>query len=744
MKDKLKELFKQDYRHYICGGITLLFLSAGFLFPNALPRLGEAFRDLGLSIAYYFMELFSPENNTIRPSVNAMQSWQWAESPWETLSLFPWTWSEFKVLWGKYWKLWASKENLLGYLSFLGDCLYYISRYGMILIPVIFLLVLKLKSYTKPVKKPKEKKKSKHLIRFECFLFFVVYPIISWVKSFVGFVRANSKYWQLWVTLWLLYFNVISIVVAIFAFYFYFAVTWQVDTLYTQFVKLFIDLTPMVRFVPGIVWFGIGVYVYNHICRSMAFARLYHYEDLNRAFLKQRGVVTTAYGVMGSGKTQLITSMALSAEIEQWDQAFEILLEKDLMFPNFPWQNLRDYLKRAIERRELVDLDAVRERIRTLRRGFDYVVRNGFTPKTWQQFRKKHKEVKCDYTFGYDFEHYAYTYNDNLKLTHLFEAIEDYACAYLVYTVQTSLIFANYSIRLDSILRDVGNMPYRDTDFFKRDSRLMDAYSRQCHIINYDMLRLGKRMRKEFKLSFGVYVITEIDKERKNSLELTETKKNEDECNQKNDLFNACLMMCRHAAVIANRVFIRIIADLQRPEAWGAGGRELGEVIYISEKGQQYPVLPFMSPYWLCEGVFSWIKGKWKDFHTKYEIERRDGTLFAYLANNVTHKVNKHYDKVNGQFGCFTLELEVQSGRMDGEPIKDKWRILTKKDRSARYKTDCLSSVFHTYEPNVMHIDDYKTYAKGWGTFEENGLQESFFQNDLRRMREQSQENKAA
>ena len=131
-------------------------------------------------------------------------------------------------------------------------------------------------------------------------------------------------------------------------------------------------------------------------------------------------------------------------------------------------------------------------------------------------------------------------------------------------------------------------MPLRDNDFFKRSPERQEAYSRHAHIIDFDMLRLGKKMiednPKARRLSFGVYVITEIDKERKNMNDLKETKIKVDEVNQKNDLFNACLMMSRHAAVVDNKVFIRFIMDLQRPEAWGAGGRELGEVIYISEK----------------------------------------------------------------------------------------------------------------------------------------------------------------
>lgn len=729
---KIKKLFPGDCRHYICIVISLGLIALGFLFPNALPRLAEALKDLAFSLVYYVFEIISPGSSPIAPSVNVMPLWEWAESPWEPLTLFPYTWEEFKALWVKYWALFLEKENFFGYFDWLGNFCYYAARLGMVLLPLFLVVVFKLRGYTS-CEPNRHKGKSKPLQRLEGFLFKRVYPTVAWIKDFCHFVMANKKYYSLWITLFLLYFNLLSIIAAFLAFYIYFAIAWDTKGIYMQLVKLLYDLTPMIRFFPGVVWFCIGAVVYNWICNSMAFARLYYYEGCNRSFLKKRGVVTTVYGVMGSGKTQLITSMALSAEIEMWDNAFEILLEKDLMFPNFPWQRLRDYLKVKIENRELVDIDAVKERIRALRRGFDYVINRGYTPESWREFCKNNK-LRTDYTFGYDFEHYAYTYNDNLKVVHLFEAVEDYACAYLVYTVQTSLIFSNYSIRLDSILNDVGNMPLRDTDFFKRDSRLMDAYSRQCHIINYDMLRLGKRMQREFKLSFGVYVITEIDKERKNSLELKETKRNDEECNQNNDLFNACLMMCRHAAVIANRVFIRIIADLQRPEAWGAGGRELGEVIYIAEKGELYPVLPFISPYWLMEGLFSWIKGKWGDFHAKYIHVRRDETLFSYVVNNVTNKVNKHYDKVNGQFGAFTLELEVQSGRMDGSPIKEKWRILTKKDRSARYKTDCLNSVFDTYTPNTMHIDDFICYARGVGSLEENGLQNSYFQNDISRM----------
>ena len=91
---------------------------------------------------------------------------------------------------------------------------------------------------------------------------------------------------------------------------------------------------------------------------------------------------------------------------------------------------------------------------------------------------------------------------------------------------------------------------------------------------------------------------------------------------------------------------------------------------------------------------------------------------------------------MNGTFGIQTLSLEIQSGRMDGDIKKDFWRVITKKDRSRRYKTACLEAVFDSYEPNYMHIDDFIEYAGEVGTNEENQLQNSYFQNDIRKMKE--------
>ena len=738
---------KHKLYHVICSSVTLLFFGLIALFINCLPRIAESFRDFFFSLGYYVFDIFIPGENPILVRVADFSSWKLVEPRWRPIRVFPYAWEEFKILLSNFGGLLLDKENFGYYISFLGDNLYYFSRFLLIFMPVVVLLVMKLNSYTE-TRVNVRNVRSLQLKKYEKLKYNTVYPIVAGVKDFVLFIKETG-YYKVWIIVWLLYFNVFSIIVEAISFYLYFVVSFDFLNVYVQVLKLLEDLTPMIRFLPGIVWLIIGIMVYNHICRSMAFNRIYYYDRCNRGVLKDRGVVTTVYGEMGVGKTQLVTAMALTSEMQQWDMAFEILLEKDLMFPNFPWQSLRDEVKKQIDNRKIVDIPTAQRFARRYKAFFEYIY-NNYSPEEWQEKRKDYKKFKYlrpDYTFGYDYSKYPVTYNDELKITHLFEAIEDYACAYLVYTVKSTLIFANYSIRVDSIIEDLGNFPLRNNDFMQRDVRLQDSFSRHAKIIDMDMFRLGKKMLednpKARRLSFGTFVISEVDKERKNQLELKEMKQKTDDVNQKNDLFNACLMMCRHACVIANRVFIRIICDLQRPEAWGAGGRELGEVIYIREKSDISPTLPFFSPFWLLEGVFKWIKGKWESFHARYIYARSDDTLFAYLLKNTVHKVNNHYDKVNGLFGVFTLHLEIESGRMEGEVKKAKWRIILKKDRSKRYSTDCLSSVFDSYKPNTMHVDDFKEYATVMATMSEGQEQHSYFQNDIHEMKEKNKDKAA-
>ncbi len=261
----------------------------------------------------------------------------------------------------------------------------------------------------------------------------------------------------------------------------------------------------------GIALAGVGLHVWSE---HIGYDRLDHNERKNRGFINDLGIVTYIYAEMGEGKTTMLTSMALSLEVQLRDDALEVILECDMCFPNFPWLKLKRTLKNAYERHEVYDKWSCIRFIRKLR----------------DTYRKNPCQENI---FGYDIERYPVTFDNKLYVEDIWETIKDYALAYTIYTVQSALIVSNYSIRVDSLMIDLGNFPVWDCDFFKRDSRLIDSFSRHSHILDYDMLRLGKQMLKDnpnrYAFGWGVWVMTELDKEAKNTLEQQELKQSDEE-----------------------------------------------------------------------------------------------------------------------------------------------------------------------------------------------------------------------
>ncbi|MBR5140507.1 MAG: hypothetical protein IKV16_05570, partial [Clostridia bacterium] len=332
------------------------------------------------------------------------------------------------------------------------------------------------------------------------------------------------------------------------------------------------------------------------------------------------------------------------------------------------------------------------------------------------------------------------TYNDNLTISNIFDAISDYAQAFFVYSIQTSLIFSNYSIRVDFDVIDNGYFPLYNDDFFRRKPQYIPLQSKYAHILDFDILRLGKRMLEDNPnrnaLGFGVYIISEIDKERKNELEVRKSKSSKkakeaeavEECSQDNDLFNACIKMIRHCTVIANRVFVKVLCDLQRPEDWGAAGREVGEVVFIDSKGEKAPLLPIFSPFWIITGL-SFVHNLFFKFYLKYINVREDNTLLLYLFKNITAFYDHYLDRNEKLFGCQTFNLEVESGRLDGDANKRKFYGMDKKDFARRYCTDAMSSIFDL--PTTVSIADFVSYADILASASERDKQHSHFQSDI-------------
>ena len=257
-KDLIKRIRKTNYMHYVASAITILFVAlAVFVFPNGVIRILESLQDLFWSVLYYFVELFDL-NYAIIPTVN-----EYSSIPWTPIWGLPATWEEFQSCWAKYWELFISSDNLSAYFVSVGDVALIVSQFFLLLFaPLILVLYLVFQRYLSAHNNDYDKD-SKALVRFKKISSKMYRPIKSWIKSFRLFLSENDKYYKLWLLIWAYNFNVITIVIEFFAFYFYLVMSLDLLNIYRQVYKLFCDISVPVAFIPGWAWVTIGLSFMN-------------------------------------------------------------------------------------------------------------------------------------------------------------------------------------------------------------------------------------------------------------------------------------------------------------------------------------------------------------------------------------------------------------------------------------------------------------------------------------------------
>ncbi len=711
---KLKNL---DYRHLICGVITLLFVSmAVFEYQGALGRLVESGRDFGLTIAYYFFEMFDLEHN-ITPTITTFPKIPYFSTYGGNLVspdvAIADNWSQFKLDFVEYWQAFASKENILEYLLFVARLTLNISMIVLTFSPSVLILVIL--SFNNNGKKNNDYNRDTYpLILAKVFATYVVLPLKNAVVTFIDFVKSHKVYYVIWGIIWAYSFNFITIILEVIAFYFYFIVSFDVVGIYTQVYKLFFDLSSVFSTLPWLLWVVLGFWLFDRFRKKIGYERLNHMERMNRGFINERPIVYMICGTMGKKKTTTLTDMALSQEVMFRDKALEKILENDLRFPHFPWINLENDLREQMEYHKVYNLATVKLYVQ-------------YKAEVW--FKDKTREN----IFDYDFNRYGVVGNDSLRIYTVWEIIETYAQLYFIYIIQSSLLISNYSVRVDSVLSDLGNFPLWNSDFFKRDSRLMEAYSRHSHILDFDSLRLGKKIidknANADSFEFGVVLITEVGKERGNAVENKEKKATDKVANQKNDNFNVWLKMVRHSATVDNFPFVRVICDEQRPESLGADARELCDIVYIRESGEFRLAMPF---FYLEDLVYEWARAKFTKWYVQYRYVRSDNTLFGALIKSLYGKLFMFYKRTYNTFSYCVERIQIESGTQDGDILEKKYYITSKKDYSDRFATDCFSDFFQVKAlRSVVGLDDIAEYESRKASFEEMIMQNSYFSNGL-------------
>ncbi len=699
-----------------------LILMGIFVFRSSYLRLIETLRDFGTSVKYFFLTLFEVENPTAVTVVERSKVMFFASKNTSALSaagsgeslsghfLLPNDFAAFKLRLGQYFSLLFSGENFLGYFNSVGKVLGDISRVLLVLLPCLLVFGLSIKRlYNKP--NNNHNRDTIPLKVFKWITGITYYPVKRFLLQYFAFLMQFDWILKLWLFAAVLHLNLGSIIVAFFAFYFYFVMSYDFVSIYTQFVKLFIDLQVFFRTVP--LWsFAILAYIlFDRWRKKIATGRLHHFEARNCGFINELPIVSMCCGSMGKKKTSMISDMTLSQEVMFRQKAFEILQKSDMKFPYFPWIKFEMEIRTCMEFGVIYNLASI---------------------KTWIRKKKERflKHGNADFQlYGYDVKKYGNTFNDSLSIKDLFDVLETYALAYFMHVIETSLIVSNYSIRTDNVFCDSGNFPL--WSYTMLPEKITEG--RHSHILDFDVLRLGKKVIEKNphagSFEFGVIAISEIGKERGNNLELQTVKKNDEGTNQKNDLFNSWLKMCRHSATVDNYPFIKVFTDEQRAASWGADARDMADILNIVSSGEQKLSMPF---YTIEDMISEWAFNRFLRLYTSFRYNRGDNTLLVYLLKSVTAFLWRSNMRIYNRYGYSKLCIEKERGTLDGSSEQRCYYLMNQKIYARRFSTDCFSDFFSDMaKKSNVGLRDYLEYASEKASVDELKQQNSYFINSL-------------
>ncbi len=200
-----------------------------FVFSSSYLRFWETIIDFGVSVKYYFCTLFEIENPTQATIVDYSKIIVWD-------TVLPEDFEAFKSGATEFFRLLVDKDNFLSWLTEFGVKVGDFTKILCIILPCLLVLLL-------VIKRLYSSTNSKHNIDTVPLRIFkgvssVTYqPVKQFMAQYICFVREHDWIWKLWVAILVFHFNLASVILAFFAFYFYFAVSFDFGNIYVQMEK---------------------------------------------------------------------------------------------------------------------------------------------------------------------------------------------------------------------------------------------------------------------------------------------------------------------------------------------------------------------------------------------------------------------------------------------------------------------------------------------------------------------------
>lgn len=692
------EGFKKEWAYHLILTLALIgaIIFVGFNFGEPWFRFKQVFIDI--------KNIFTAKNSLNDPLAIV--------PPGVTLaSLFPISLESFMIKINSWWHSLFNGENFKLYLILVLKTMTHILQIVLIIIPVLFLLNYLFELHISS-KGRGAGVKSNGLKAWQKFSD----KVLSRIKNFFSyffedFIPDHKLYIRLVVFVLGFYFNVYSIVLAFFTWYLYFCFTLSFVSIPHQLFRLFIDLR---NFLDPFVFIFVLIFVLYLIDRKIkkdSYARLSRFEKITTGQINSWGNTIAIFGFTRKGKTTMLSTIAVLKAKYFRHTALESMDAMWLKWNGFPFIKLEKMVAKAVEDGRIRNLASCRE------------------------FVKNISDQDPRELFGYDYERYGLSYYDSLKEVFLYDALEEYACLYFIYSLGSSLIFGNLSIRDDGEFKVLGGgFPIYQNDFFEQDVYLDEKHN-HSHILHFDSIRLFRKLFKDnpyaFSFDFGVVAISEIAKEVLNSLEKQEMKKGEEQANQKNDGLARYIEMHGHASTVDYKCFSQFVMDEQRSDKLGIDIRGICSAIVTLEEVPDecsyalgfYRLRPL-----LYEKFIDFFGG----LYFKFRIHRQDETLVsAFVRSGGSIFQNKYLHNLN-TFGYKKIDVILANGQEQDSGEKQKFILMNKIAYSDLFDTAVFRDYFYKKTSlSSIGINDVPTFEKTKATLDEMKSTESYFFLDL-------------
>lgn len=678
--------------------VSLLFTFLRFQVP--LDRTKDSIVDLGLGLATYFVFAFEGAFEGSLGYVPQVPSRFHLLPDIDIYDYLPFTLEELIEKLNSFVHVVFSPDTFVEYNSFLYEMIFKFYLYGVMLVMLCVVVYSIVKEQLLTDKG--------NAIGFFSKPLQLLLKVAKWCSPYIKIVfefcvhfYQRRKLFVLFVMIWLLNFNILTIIIEFFAYYFYFLSTFDFSSFFTQVLRTLIDLLIMFASTPWFLWIVVPLGIFLLNCVTKGYERLRQMDGENCGFLKKISYVSLLIGAPGVGKTTLLTSFCLYFVNIYKRSSLDTLFDIEMAYPLFPFGLLRKELDERIRSGVIKDNPTADLYIDSLEETY------------------KNTPSSC-FLFGYDIDWMPMERDVGNRMDTLFGSLRTYAEAYYIYSCENPSI-SNYPIRFDGQFDDSEYFRLWDGDFYNRKPKEMKERSRYSHILDQDILRMGKKVDPNNRnigcFSWGIYSNSEWGKCRGNQLTTVDVDKADKIANQKNDLYAYSHKMSRHArTTVDNKVYFRFIGDEQRPESLAADQRDLCDIISIVEKSELMLALPYFQ--WL-DKLYDVIYEPFKSFYLTYSNVRGDLCLPVFLMKIGVSAFSSIYKWTYNRFGYYTLTLKKEKGTAYGNSKSGAenfecftYHLPVMQIYSDRYNTDCYSGFFTKKQLDCkIGINDLECYT---------------------------------